>query len=356
MGLSDWINRYIVDVKPGEGGEPGGAPTPLAQPKPGARPAAQPAAPEPRRVRDVVEAAPPAAADDEIESLLAEARATRAPKPQPEPPPAATRSAPAQPAATPRATARPPTPALSRPAPQGRPPAPPALADPLDDGGEPPAKLEQVYAVAKIGRPAHGFGLDRIAQMLADPRLAALDEAARAGAVAVLLESGGAKVEQVVEDAALRDRALDQFEGFLEQKVATLEADLAKDDERHHAEIERLIAARREAIERNAARILEKKKELARFRRVKRAEERRLFDVVRHFTSENPVTLSGPTAPPPALEPEPEPERETETPSTLRDAETADTGVFKAAPKPSDPYAEMAARLRKEREGGDPPR
>ena len=332
------------------------------QTKPGPRPAAQPAAPEPRRVRDVVEAAPPAAADDEIESLLAEARsvapATRAPRPAPEPVPTPTPtrpaapSQPARPAATPRATARPPVPAGARP------PAPPALADPLDDGAEPPARLEQVYAVAKIGRPAHGFGLDRIAQMLADPRLAALDEAARAGAVAVLLETGGAKIEQIVEDAALRDRALDQFEGFLEQKVTTLEADLAREDERHHAEIERLIAQRREAIERNASRILEKRKELARFRRVKRAEERRLFDVVRHFTSENPVTLSGPIAPLPEPEPEsaPEPAPEPE-PTPLRDAETADTGVFKAAPKPADPYAEMAARLRKEREGGgDAPR
>lgn len=349
MGLSDWINRYIVDVKPAEGAAEAQAP----QARPGPRPAAPPAgAPEPRRVRDVVEAAPPAAPDAEIESLLAEARATRAPRPDP--------ASPAQPAkpGTPQATARPPARAASPPArpptqPTGRPPAPPALADPLDDGGEPPARLEQVYAVAKIGRPAHGFGLERIAQMLADPRLAALDEAARAGAVAVLLESGGAKVEQIVEDAALRDRALDQFEGFLEQKVTTLEADLAREDARHHEEIERLIAARREAIERNAARVLEKKKELARFRRVKRAEERRLFDVVRHFTSENPVTLSGPVAPLPSLEPEPAPEPEPEAapePSALLDA--ADTGVFKPAPKPADPYAEMAARLRKEREGG----
>lgn len=355
MGLSDWINRYIVEVKPGE--EPG-----AAAPAPGAKPGAPapagarapaPGAPaaEPRRVRDVVAAAPPpAGADDEIEKLLAEARATRAPRPEPEAPAASP---------TPKAAppARPASPPARPPARATAPAAPPALADPLDDGGEPPAKLEQVYAVAKIGRPAHGFGLDRIAQMLADPRLASLDEAARAGAVAVLLESGGAKVEQVVEDAALRDQALDKFEGFLEQKVATLEADLAKEDQRHHEEIERLIAQRREAIERNAQRILEKRKELARFRRVKRAEERRLFDVVRHFTSENPVTLSGPVAPLPAPEPEPAPALEPEPPApSLRDAETADTGVFKAAPKPADPYAEMAARLRKEREGGDPPR
>lgn len=319
MSLADWINRYVVEFRPST--PPPSKPTPAA-----GRPA-----PAPRRVADLLppaEATPP---DPEIEALLAEARQ------KPRPP-----------------AADPPAPAPAEPAPPAPAPAPaPTAGDPLDDGGDPPVKVEQVYAVAKIGKPAHGFTLERIASMLQDPRLAALDERARASAVAVLLESAGVSIAQVVEDAAARDQALDKFERFLEEKVQKVEAEVQEENRRLAEEIERLIARKREEVARNEARALEKRRELARFRRVKREEERRLFDVVRPFTADNPVTLSDP--PPPAepapTSPAPGPSEPAATPV---DAGQADTGVFKAQPLPptgADPYAELAARLRKEREG-----
>lgn len=318
MGLADWVNRYIVEVKPAE-------PRPAAPSKPSAPapapvpvPAEASFVPTQKRAADLLPAEP-SAADPEIESLLAEARSTR-----PAPAPAVVAPTPAEVAPSTSAST--------------------SESDPLDDGAEPPVKVEQVYAVSKIGKPLHGFSLERIAGMLADPRLARLDEPARAAAVAVLLENAGVTIEKVVEDAVTRDQALDKFERFLEEKVEKVAAEVKDEDAKLEAEIERLLARKREQLALNATRVLEKQKELARFRRVKRAEEARLYEVVRPFTTDrNPVTLSGGPPAPPTPPPAPPPV----------DPASADTGQFKAPPKPpADPYEAMAAKLRREREGG----
>jgi hypothetical protein len=342
VSLADWFNRYIVEVRPAEAKAPAPkapAPSPTA---PGAK--APGLAPTQKKVADLLPPADPAAggADPEIDALLAQV-AGRAPKAA-APPAAPAYAPPPWSAAAPSGA---PAPAASvAPVPVAAP------GDPLDDGGDPPVKIDQVYLVAKLGKPSHGFTLERIATMLADPRLASLDERARAGAVAVLLEGAGVSIEKVIEDAATRDQALDKFERFLEEKVEKLEGEVLAENARLAEEIDRLIARKREEAQKNEARVLEKRRDLARFRRVKQAEEARLFDIVRPFTSDNPVTLSAP--PPPAAAPA-APAAAEPTLSDLADLSAADTGVYKAQPRvaqqpPMSAYEAAAAKLRKDRE------
>lgn len=287
MGLGDFINRYIVEVRPS-----GGA-APKATDPPEVRARGVEVVPGKRPVQDVI-------ADVEARlgridpAVLEEAEAAEA-RVAPKPPPPS-QPAPSQPAATqPRPSERLAIPKLVS--------AP--TRDPLDDGGDPPVGIDQVYAASKIGKPAHGFTLEKIAGMLADPRLAALDPQARAGAIAVVLEAQGVKIEEVVQDAATRDAALDKFEAFLTDKLVSLQVEVDEDRRRMEAEIERLIQKKQEELARLSERVENKERELARFRRVKREEERRLFEVVRAFTAENPITVTpvaDGAAPPPTDE------------------------------------------------------
>ena len=304
MGLGDFINRYIVEVRPS------GDEKPRAEDPPEVRAARVEVVPGKRNVKDVV-------ADVEARlgaldpALLAEVEGQA-----PDPGGAATISVepparPARPASAPVAArlAPPPTPVA---------PAPPAAPekDPLDDGGDPPVSVEQVYAASKLGRPAHGFSLEKIAGMLADPRLAALDQAARAGAIAVVLEASGVQVEDVVQDAAARDAALDKFETFLTDKLVSLQVETDQDRARLEEEIERLLQRKRDELARLGERVVAKERELARFRRVKREEERRLFAVVRAFTTENPISVTPFSSAGPA-------------PAAAEELGKADTGRFK---------------------------
>lgn len=280
MGLGDFINRYIVEVKPAQGA---GAPPPRAEDPPEVRARAVQVVPGKRNVQDVMaEMEAKLGAIDP--AIVAEVEG----------------SAPTAPAAPARAAGSAPAravPARAVPAsavPARAVPAPAALPDkdPHDDGGDPPVSVEQVYAASKLGRPAHGFTLEKIASILADPRMAALDPAARAGAIAVTLEAAGVKLEDVVADAVARDAALDKFEGFLTDKLISLQAETERDRERLEEEIERLLERKREELSRLGERTVAKERELARFRRVKREEERRLFEVVRAFTADNPISIT----------------------------------------------------------------
>ncbi|RMG19010.1 MAG: hypothetical protein D6731_00650 [Planctomycetota bacterium] len=277
MGLGKWFNRYILEVQREEGEPPA---DPERSPEEAARTA--PLVPT-RPAREVIEDLPQPTFTD-LEAELEARRAARGEKDRP----SAASAAPADDASVANET-----PTADDGCVAAETPTPPAPArDPLDDGGPPPVTVEQVYAAAKLKKPLHGFTLEKVAAMLSDPRLESLDERSRANAVAVMLDAAGVKVTEILRQAAERDGALDRFEGFLTDKLISLEVALEKENSELEAEIERLIARKREQLEKNRQRLLEKERELARFRRVKRAEEERLFEVVRHFTTDNPVSIT----------------------------------------------------------------
>src|SRR5688572_24298045 len=85
MGLADWVNRYIVEVKK-PAAPPAGAPAPApkgAAPAAPAKPADVTFVPTQKRAADLLPEEPDVD-DPEIESLLAEARGSR-PTPAPAP-------------------------------------------------------------------------------------------------------------------------------------------------------------------------------------------------------------------------------------------------------------------------------
>lgn len=180
--------------------------------------------------------------------------------------------------------------------------------------GPPPKRVQQsavpatvadfasVYAEAGIQLPAHGYGVDKVAEMLQSKRLASLAPEVRAAAVMAALEAAGVAVRDVIQDAVLRDKALDTFEGAKdreakearqknEARIASLQQELDALAKRIGAEIENLKKASDEA-------------ELAfrslRERKVK--EEERLHTVVSHFIegADNPVSRSAAPAGTPA--------------------------------------------------------
>ena len=82
--------------------------------------------------------------------------------------------------------------------------------------------IEQIYASAGIQAPAHGFTVYRLIELLEGEEFRDLDAATRAKVIVGVLKrlpSGAVEVEDIVRDAAARDRALDAFERFLSERV-----------------------------------------------------------------------------------------------------------------------------------------
>ncbi len=151
-----------------------------------------------------------------------------------------------------------------------------------------------VYAEAGIELPAHGYGVDKVGEMLQSKRLASLAPEVKAAAVMAALEAAGVAVRDVVQDAVLRDKALDAFETAKdrearesrqknEARIASLQQELDALVKKIGAEIENLKKASDEA---------EQAFQALRERKLK--EEERLHAVVAHFIegADNPVTRS----------------------------------------------------------------
>jgi hypothetical protein len=148
-----------------------------------------------------------------------------------------------------------------------------------------------VYKEAGITLPPHGYGIDRVSEMLQGKRLATLAREVRATAVLAALEAARVDVQDVIEDGVRRDKALDAFEAAKERelverkaasesRVQSLRKDLDELNRKINAEIESLKQQSQEAE--TAFQQLQIRK---------RKEEARLHDVVAHFVEgANPIT------------------------------------------------------------------
>lgn len=157
-----------------------------------------------------------------------------------------------------------------------------------------------VYKEAGITLPPHGYGVDRVSEMLQGKRLATLSREVKATAVLAALEAARVDVQDVIEDGIRRDKALDAFEAAKERELVerkqgnetrmqSLRKDLDELLRKINTEIEKL---KQESQEAEAA--------FAQLQIRKRQEEARLYDVVAHFVEgANPIS-AGPGASGPA--------------------------------------------------------
>lgn len=173
-------------------------------------------------------------------------------------------------------------------------PEPPADAPPPDPAPSGPvsasADLAIVYESAKIPAPAHGYTVLKVAEMLQSEHIRALPAEVRARSVRVALDAAGVTVEQIVEDAVRRDRALDTYERVLQQHVDALAATTTAENRRLEEEITARIAELRARIAENDRRVAAEQAELQTWRTRKQQEEGLIADAVGHFVAENPIT------------------------------------------------------------------
>jgi hypothetical protein len=181
-------------------------------------------------------------------------------------------------------------------------PAPPARPSAV------PASVESfgaVYEEAGITLAAHGYGVDKVAEMLGSKHLATMTKEVKAASVLAALEAAQVPLKDVIQDAVRRDQALDAFEAAKGREVEEMrkqgEARIGAIEE----EIQSFLKAKNAELDG-----LKKASEAAReaFTKLqsrKRREEERLYDVIAHFVaaSENPITTSSgpkPASPPPS--------------------------------------------------------
>jgi hypothetical protein len=156
----------------------------------------------------------------------------------------------------------------------------------------PTADLSIVYDSAKIAVPPHGYTVLKVGEMLQSEHLSGLPAEVRRKSVLVALDAAGVKIDDIVQDAVRRDRALDTYERVLQQHVDQLAATTAAENRQLEEEIARRVAELRAQIDENTRRLAADQAELQAWRSRKHQEEALIADTVSHFVSENPITIA----------------------------------------------------------------
>jgi Asp-tRNA(Asn)/Glu-tRNA(Gln) amidotransferase A subunit family amidase len=163
-----------------------------------------------------------------------------------------------------------------------------------------PTSFEEIYKAAEIAPPAHGYTIEKVGAMLQSEHLHGLSAEVKRSSILVALEASGAKIEDVIQDAVRRDRALDGYERVLQKSLNDIQLKKTEENRQIEAEMNKMLGEFRARIQANNEAIAKETERFSAWRTQKQAEEKNIADTVGYFVSENPITVSGAAAAPSA--------------------------------------------------------
>jgi len=104
------------------------------------------------------------------------------------------------------------------------------------------AAIDDIYTAANLRVPKGGYNILKVLEMVNSNHLAGMSAEAKRGSVLMALEAAGALVEDVLQDAMHRQRALNDYEEAQEKRLKDYEAAKLREHSRIEAELERLTA------------------------------------------------------------------------------------------------------------------
>lgn len=156
------------------------------------------------------------------------------------------------------------------------------------------SSFDEVYKAAEIRSPAHGFTIFKIADMLVSEHIRNLPSEVKRSSVLLALETAGVKLQEIIEDAVRRDRALDTFESIQKRSIEQLESQKNNENLSIKAEIDRLVKEQQAKIQLNNDQVAKQKDLFAKWCLQKQQEEQRIADAIAPFVTENPISTSAP--------------------------------------------------------------
>jgi len=102
--------------------------------------------------------------------------------------------------------------------------------------------FEQLYQSASARPPRLAYGVLKVAEMLNSQHLAGLKPEFKRAALLMALEAGGAKLEDILQDAIVRQRILNEYEEARLRDLQNFEAVIEEQNRALQAEMERVTS------------------------------------------------------------------------------------------------------------------
>jgi len=146
--------------------------------------------------------------------------------------------------------------------------------------GVPPVlgTFEEVYGAAEIQAPSKGYTILKIAEMLQNRHLADMSPDGKRNSLMMALESADIEIGELLQDAVSRNRALDEYEEKRQEDIKSFESLKAEENNKLHAEMERLTSQYMSRIQANADHVAREQDNFRAWLKRKQQESQRITD------------------------------------------------------------------------------
>lgn len=156
---------------------------------------------------------------------------------------------------------------------------PPALAttSPRADAAK-YAVFEQIYSSAAVRPPKVAYGILKIAEMVNSSHLTGMSPEARRCSLLMALEAAGAEIEDLLQDAVVRQKALNDYEHAQQSRLKEFESVKLEENSRIQAELDRLTGQYLSRIQANLDEVAREQDAFRTWQREKHQESQRITE------------------------------------------------------------------------------
>lgn len=158
-------------------------------------------------------------------------------------------------------------------------PAPRAgVEDAVPVPSEDRADFEHIYHAAETKPPETSCGILKVVEMVNSQHLSGLTPDARRCAVLMALEMAGARIEDLLQDAVVRQRALNEYEKAQQEKLRRFENAKAEESRGLQGELERLTGEYMAKLQANLDEVAREQDDFRAWQRKKQQQAHRIAD------------------------------------------------------------------------------
>jgi len=151
--------------------------------------------------------------------------------------------------------------------------------------------FEEIYRTAGIKGPRLGYTIGKVIEMLQSEHIKGLPGEAKRASLLMALEAAGVQVDEVLQDATLRQRAINSYEAIQRKHLEEYEARKAQENCAIQAEAERVAAEYAARISGNLDEVAHEKESFRKWQAKKQHEAQRIADAVALCVTQSPASI-----------------------------------------------------------------
>jgi hypothetical protein len=157
--------------------------------------------------------------------------------------------------------------------------------------------FEQIYQTAAVKPPRLSYGILKVAEMVNSAHLSGMSPEARRCSLLMALEAAGAEIEDLLQDAVVRQRALNDYEEGQSTRLQSFQQNKLDENKKIQQELDRLTGQYLARIQANLDEVAREQDNFHVWQRTKQQEAQRITEAAAYCVPQgNSASMSSLTA------------------------------------------------------------